>query len=58
MSNSLLVRCACCDKLVITKHKSKRRTCSHACYMVLWRADKRAAEIAAQKALTAEQAVI
>jgi endogenous inhibitor of DNA gyrase (YacG/DUF329 family) len=59
MSNSLLVPCACCNKLVITKNKSKRRTCSHACYMMLWRADKRAAQLAAQQAaVSAEQAVI
>lgn len=47
MSHSLLVPCACCSKLVITKNKSKRRTCSHACYMQLWRKDKQAATTAA-----------
>lgn len=57
MSNSLLVPCACCNKLVITKNKSKRRTCSHKCYMALWREDKRTAQIAAQQAACAEQAV-
>lgn len=47
MSNSLLIPCACCNRLVITKNKSKRRTCSHKCFMRLWRADKRAAQEAA-----------
>lgn len=42
MSNSLLVNCACCSKPVITKHKSKRRTCSHKCFMKLWRQDRKA----------------
>jgi hypothetical protein len=44
MSNSLLVYCACCNKPVITKHSSKRRTCSHACYMKLWRKDRKDSE--------------
>ena len=49
MSNTLLVNCACCNKLVITKNKSKRRTCSHACFMKLWRADRKAAALALLK---------
>lgn len=59
MSHSLLVPCACCGKMVITKNRSKRRTCSHTCYMMLWRQDKRAAQLAAQQeAASTEQAVV
>lgn len=43
MSKSLLINCACCNKPVVAKHKSKERTCSHRCYMTLWR-KKKAAE--------------
>lgn len=49
MSLSLLAYCAACNKPVITKHKSKRRTCSHACYMQLWREDRKLAEQATQE---------
>lgn len=35
--SSLLVLCACCSKPVVTKNKSKERTCSHNCYMKLYR---------------------
>lgn len=35
--SSLYVPCAHCGKLVITKHKSKQRTCSMRCYMTLYR---------------------
>ncbi len=44
MSQSVLVSCACCNKPVVTKHKSKERTCSHRCYITLWRKKKAAAE--------------
>ena len=58
MSHSLLVLCACCGKLVITKNKSKRRCCSHRCYMRMHRLDKRAEQEAAKTAASAEQAAI
>lgn len=45
MSESL-VRCACCNKYVIRINRSKRRTCSHKCFMKLWRADRKAAALA------------
>lgn len=41
---SVIVKCACCGKTVIIKHRSKRRCCSHACFMRLYRLDKKAAE--------------
>lgn len=53
MSQSLLVYCACCNKPVITKHKSKRRCCSHACFMKLWRHDRKLAEQATQESQAA-----
>lgn len=51
MSDSLFCKCANCGKPVIRINRSKRRTCSHACYMVLWRRDKRQAQILKEKAL-------
>lgn len=45
MSESL-VRCACCNKYVIRINRSKQRTCSHACYMIIWRKKKKAEKLA------------
>lgn len=48
---SLVVACACCGKVVICTHRSHRRTCSHKCYMRLWRKDRtQAAAIHAEAA--------
>jgi len=53
MSQSLLAYCARCNKPVITKHKSKRRCCSHACFMAMWRNDRKLAEQATQESQAA-----
>lgn len=46
---SVIVTCACCGKPVITKHKSKNRTCSTSCYFKLYRKQKRLEKIEAEK---------
>lgn len=53
MTSSVIVTCACCGKPVITKHKSKARTCSTSCYFKLYRKQKKL-----EKSETEKQAII
>lgn len=37
MALSVVVSCSCCAKPMETKRRNKQPTCSHVCYMRLWR---------------------
>jgi hypothetical protein len=61
MTSSVVINCACCGKPVVTKYKSKNRTCSTSCYFKLYRANKKLEKAEAEKqaiieAFLAEQA--
>jgi hypothetical protein len=63
MTSSVVTNCACCNKPVITKHKSKARTCSTSCYFKLYRLNKKLEKEAAERQATieaylAEQAIL